>query len=364
VNNDHRILSGRFIASWVLLGILGGCRAVSPPIHPEPAEIETSLFLIGDAGETNPRETGVPLEPLAALAAVAPERSVIVFLGDNVYPEGMPREGAAEWADSRRRLEVQVQAVPPGARGVFLPGNHDWADSKAFGLYSVRLQEQMIGALAGGRDVRMLPGNGCPGPVAFDVGRLRFIAMDTQWWLQEFIVKDSATHCATQIGAVTANLRQQIEQWHDVPGRIVVVGGHHPMMTGGEHGAYCGITGPFRRLGNRSQDIVSRLNRTLRDSMESAFSIHPPIAYVAGHDHTLQVLRGGPNVRNLLVSGAGSQSKVSCAVRLRESQFTSQHRAGFMRLDIMRGSGVLLSVYQYDSRGEGGLVFTRWLEPR
>ena len=132
------------------------------------------------------------------------------------------------------------------------------------------------------------------------------------------------------------------------------------MMTGGEHGAYCGVTGPFRRFGNRSQDIVSKLNRTLRDSMESAFAVHPPLAYVAGHDHNQQVLRGGDRVKYLLVSGAGS--KVACAVRLRESYFTSQHRTGFMRLDIMRGTGVLLRVYHYDSRGAGGLAYSQWLE--
>ena len=338
------------------------CRAVIPPVTPAPEEIETSLFLIGDAGEQNPREIGQPLTALRALAAEAPERSIIVFLGDNVYPAGMPREGDAEWADSRRRLADQVNAIPPGARGIFLPGNHDWSDSEAYGLYAVRLEEQVIRSLAGGRDVRMLPGNGCPGPVAIDAGRLRFIAMDTQWWLHPFIVKDSATNCPTQIGAVTSELRNQITQWGATPGNVVVVGGHHPMMTGGEHGAYCGVTGPFRRFGNRNQDIVSRLNRTLRDSMEAAFAAHPPIAYAGGHDHNLQVLRGGPAVRNLLVSGAGSASKASCAVRLRESRFTSQHRSGFMRIDVMRGKGALLSVYQWDSRGQGGLAYTYWLE--
>jgi hypothetical protein len=335
-----------------------------PLVQPTPDEIETSVFLIGDAGEPNPRHIGAPLESLTVLASVVPERNVIIFLGDNVYPEGMPREGDAEWADARRRIEAQVQAIPIGAKGIFIPGNHDWADSKPFGLYSVRLQEQVIRSVAAGRDVRMLPGNGCPGPVPYDVGRLRFIALDTQWWLHEYIVKDSATTCPTHIAAVTGNLREQMRQWSEQPNRVVVVGGHHPMMTGGEHGAYCGITGPFRRLGNRSQDIVSRLNRELRDSMESAFAPHPPIAYAAGHDHNLQVLRGGPAVRTLLVSGAGSPSKVSCAVRLRESHFTSQHRSGFMRLDIMKGKGVLLSVYQYDRKGHGGLAHTRWLEPK
>jgi hypothetical protein len=353
------------LLGWmVAAGLVAGCRAVIPPVVPVPEEIETSLFLIGDAGEQDPREVGMPLDALAKLMAEAPRKSIVVYLGDNVYPEGVPREGNAEWADARRRLADQVRVIPPGSRGVFLPGNHDWSDSEPYGLYAVRLQEQMIRSLAPDRDVRMLPGNGCPGPVAVDAGRLRFIAMDTQWWLHNFIVKDSATNCPTQIGAVTSELRQQIDQWGATPGNVVVVGGHHPMMTGGEHGAYCGITGPFRRLGNRSQDIVSKMNRTLRDSMESAFSAHPPIAYAGGHDHSLQVLRGGPSVRTLLVSGAGSASKASCAVRLRESRFTSQHRSGFMRIDVMRPKGVLLSVYQWDRRSQGGLVFTYWLEPK
>jgi hypothetical protein len=355
---------GLALALTLVLAVISGCLAVVPLARPEPAEIETSLFLIGDAGEQDPREIGAPLDSLTALASVSPERNVIFFLGDNVYPEGIPEERNAAYADARRRLQEQVLAVPRGVRAVFVPGNHDWSYGKPFGLYSVRLQEQMIRSLAAGRDVRMLPSNGCPGPVAFDAGRVRVIAMDTQWWLHEYIVKDSSTRCPTQIGAVTAALREQIRVWHDVPDRVVVVAGHHPMMTGGEHGAYCGVAGPFRRVANRSQDILSTMNRTLRDSLVSAFSAHPPIAYAAGHDHNLQVLRGPPAVRYLLVSGAGSSSKASCAVRLRESYYTAQHRSGFMRLDIMRGKGVLLSVYRYDSKGVGGLSYTHWLEPR
>ncbi|HEY9229074.1 MAG TPA: metallophosphoesterase [Gemmatimonadaceae bacterium] len=344
--------------------VIGGasCRPLTYDT-PAPQEIETSLFLIGDAGEPDPREVGAPLDSLTAQAAVAPQRSVIVFLGDNVYEEGIPEDGRAEYADARRRLEAQVHAVPPGVRAIFIPGNHDWGREGPYGLFSIRRQERMIDTLAGESDIRLLPGNGCPGPVSIDVGRLRLVMLDTQWWLHDYIVRDAASRCTSlTIGNVTSALRQQVKA--PGSGRVVVVAGHHPLMTGGEHGSYCGVTGPFRRFAGRSQDILGGANRRMRDSIESAFREIPPLVYAAGHDHSLQVLRTGRNAPYVLVSGAGSAPKASCAVRLRESLYTSPHRSGFMRLDIMRGGGVLLRVFRFTSSGSGGIAYSHWLEPR
>lgn len=367
LDSHRKSISGARLVARAGIGVLmiwagAGCHKVTlQEIAPE--QIETTLFLIGDAGEPDPRQVGAPLDSLTAQASAAPERSIIVFLGDNVYPGGIPAEGAAEWADARRRLEAQVRAIPPGARGIFLPGNHDWADETAFGLYSIRLQEQMIGSLAQGRNVRLIPGDGCPGPVSVDVGRLRLIALDTQWWLHSYIVRDSSSRCPTStMSAVTAALRSEVSPPGE--GRVVIVAAHHPLMTGGAHGGYCGVTGPYRRFGGASQDILSGANRTMRDSIRSAFTGHPPLAYAAGHDHTLQVLRGGRNVNYILVSGAGSPSKTECAVRMRESFYVTQHRAGFMRVDIMKGKGVLLRVFRYPATKHGALAYTRWLELR
>ena len=352
-----------FALAAMVAMVISGCRYQVKLDEIAPADIETTLFLIGDAGEPDPRQVGPPLDSLTAQAAAAPDRSIIMFLGDNIYPAGIPAEGAAEWADARRRVEAQVRAIPPGAQGIFLPGNHDWANSGPFGLYSIRLQEQFIASLARGRNVRLLPSNGCPGPVTLDIGRLRLVTLDTQWWLHSFIVRDSVSNCPTNtVATVTAALRGEVRPVGS--GRIVVVGAHHPLMTGGLHGSYCDITGPFRRFGGRSQDIMSSANRTMRDSIRSAFAGRPPLAFVAGHDHSLQVLRGGNEVDYLLVSGAGAPSKVSCAVRLRESYYVSARSVGFMRLDILKGKGVLLRVFRYPGRSTGALVYSRWLEAR
>ncbi len=328
----------------------------------EPSEIETTVFFIGDAGEPDPRTYPRVLDSLKRQAAEAPGRTIIVFLGDNVYPNGTPVDSSLTWPDARRRLAAQVEVVPPGARAIFLPGNHDWQQGGPYGLYAVRLQERMIANLAAGRDIRMLPGNGCPGPVAFDAGRLRLIALDTQWWLHEFILRDADSKCNTSPGGVTQALRDLIKSTPE--GRITIAAGHHPLMTGGEHGGYCGVTGPFRRLGGNAQDILSPLNRTMRDSLEAAFKTKPPLVYAAGHDHNLQVMKGAPNVQYLIVSGAGSADKAACAVYMRESYYVSQHKTGFMRVDILKDKGVLLSVFDYSSSGTPGAPFSRWLEVR
>lgn len=349
------------LVSVVLLNSLAACNRRPTVETLVPAEIESTVFLIGDAGEQDPRRPSLVLDSLFSQASVAPERSIVVFLGDNVYPDGIPEEGRAEYADARRRLAAQVNAVPRGARGILVPGNHDWAGEEAFGLYSIRLQERMVNSLAKGNNVRLLPGNGCPGPVVVDAGRLRLVALDTQWWLHDFIVRDSLSNCINTIGEVTNAIRQDVEQVAD--GRVVVVAGHHPLMTGGQHGGYCGLSGFFRRLSSLSQDILGGQNRTMRDSLASAFKNKKPLVYASGHDHNLQLLRG-PEAQYLLVSGAGSPDKTECAVYLRESFYTSQHRAGFMRLDIMKGKGVLLTSFEFLGSGARDYPYSKWLELR
>ncbi len=351
----------RGIVGALLVAISSGCAHRRPIDQVAPADIETTLFLIGDAGEQDPRLRSPVMDSLAAQAAEAPERSIIVFLGDNVYPDGIPEDGRAQYADARRRLAAQVNAVPQGARGIFVPGNHDWAGETAFGLYSIRQQGRMITTLAKGNNVKMLPENGCPGPVVVDAGRLRLITVDTQWWLHDYIVRDSLSNCINTIGEVTSAIRQDVEQVGD--GRVVVVAGHHPLMTGGQHGGYCGLSGFFRRISSLSQDILGGQNRTMRDSLASAFRNKKPLVYASGHDHNLQLMRG-PEAQYLLVSGAGSPDKTECAVYLRESFYTSQHRAGFMRMDILKGKGVLLTSYEFVGSGARGSPYSKWLELR
>ena len=360
-----------------IIGGIAGCRSARVST-PTPQDLVETIFLIGDAGEPDPRLPDTVLDSLATQAAAVGPRATILFLGDNVYPAGTSEPAAPNYPDALRRLDAQIRAVPSGATGIFVPGNHDWADgglgglfgaaTAADGLFLVRRQAALIPQRPknAGATVMMLPHGGCPGPVVVDRQRVRLVLLDTQWWLHNYIVRDSAsedraTGCTTHtVGEITQALRDSLRTTR--PDQSVIVAAHHPMRTGGPHGGYCGAFALFRRWANTSQDLFGKNYTMLRDSVNSALATRPPLIFAAGHDHSLQVMYGRTS-SYALVSGAGSLGKGECAARLRQSLYVGQATSGFMRLDFAAGDSVLLRVYRYDSHVHGE-VYSHWLRAR
>ena len=359
------------------VGAIAACRGARVPT-PTPQDIVETVFLIGDAGEPDPRLPATVLDSLTMHAASAGPRTTILFLGDNVYPAGTAPEIATNYADVLRRLDAQIRAVPSGATGIFVPGNHDWADggqggffgaaTAADGLFIIRRQTALVPQRPKnpGATVMVSPPNGCPGPVVVDRERVRLMLLDTQWWLHNYIVRDSAsndpeTGCSTHtVGQVTQAIRDSLRTTR--PGQAVIVAAHHPLMTGGPHGGYCGAFAIFRRWANTSQDLFGKNYTMMRDSVNAALASRPPLIFAAGHDHSLQVLEGRSS-SYVLVSGAGSIGKGECAARLRQSLYVGQATSGFMRLDFAAGDSVLLRVYRYDAHVQGE-VYSQWLRGR
>jgi hypothetical protein len=102
---DGVVVAGAFLVA--LAGVVQAAGAAPQAGTPKPAvdAIARSLFLIGDAGKP---AKGV--EPVAS-------RATVVFLGDNVYPRGLPPETEPDWPEMERRLDDQVDSVrTTGAR--------------------------------------------------------------------------------------------------------------------------------------------------------------------------------------------------------------------------------------------------------
>jgi hypothetical protein len=347
-----------------------------------PDGIETTLYLIGDAGE--PLRRGDPvLAALRRAVADRADRAIVAFLGDNIYSRGMPPEGAPDRRDAERRLDAQLAVVVgTGARGIFIPGNHDWARGLR-GWDAIRRQGAHITARQD-RRVTMVPADGCPGPVIEDTGlRLRLVVLDTQWWLYDGPKpRDPSSLCPDDSEQeVSDALRDASTSAGD---RHVVVLAHHPLATGGSHGGYFtwwqhlfplrefsrdlwiplpGIGSAYpiaRQRGISAQDFSSFGNQRMRLMLESALRGRRPLIYAAGHEHNLQVLRGA-GAEWHLVSGAGSYNHVG-PVSWRDSTRFAVAASGYMRLDVLRDGRVRLGVITVAIDSIATERFSAWLK--
>ncbi len=348
---------------------------------PKTQGVEVSLFLVGDAGQAKSGDR--ILTAMAAMAGENAHESTLLFLGDNLYPDGLDSLGSPNRRSGEERLRV-LAAVgqKAGIRRVVIPGNHDWNDSREGGWRAVVDQQEFIDGLAM-ESISFLPKGGCPGPSVIDLGGvLRLVILDTEWWLYDGVkagpensqcVNSTQTEVLAALDTALAGSRQ----------RRVIVAAHHPLDSGGPHAGYLGWKDhifPLRRLarwawlplpgigslyplvrnlGVDSQDLGSSVYQAMKDSLEGVFRRHEVVAYVAGHDHSLQVIRNEAT-RFSLVSGAGPSTGLTPVAWIPNAEFV-RSAWGFMRLDVTRDRRIRLGVYAEDSRGIVSEVYSQWL---
>ncbi len=340
-----------------------GNPGTGPIDMPATEDIRTRLILIGDAGA--PKTDEPALKTLEQWASQIPERTHVFFLGDNLYPDGMVSADHPWRAEAERRLNVQIAAVRnAGAEGIFIPGNHDWATYGPEGASALRMQENYIEEKMNGED-RFLPSNGKAGPVRLDIDSVSVVILDSHRWIYADLHKyqDAEVFRDSVMTAMTEMLSSLGE-------RPVVVLGHHPLATHGPHGGFFGWEDhifPLRRvaswlwiptpligsvyplarwhLNTNDQDINGPNHRKYIESMYSIFEQYPPLLYVAGHEHSLQVIDGDDKAELFLVSGAGSEKKKSVVGHGINTLFSHEH-SGFMVVDFTRDERAFLQVVE------------------
>ncbi len=368
-------LSALTLLSLALAGPPGApLRADGPSAAPSSdfaAGIDT-LLLVGDAGA--PAADEPVLRALAAEAARAPERTLVVFLGDNLYPNGLPPVHHPERAEGERRLAAQADtALGAGARVLFLPGNHDWDGMGKDGLAAVRRQERFLSA----RSPRLLfaPGNGCPGPLLLPtVSGVTLAVLDTQWWLQHEGPRPEGADSpcsAKDTEEAVAQLKAAASL-----GPLALLT-HHPLASGGPHGArtrdwkahlfplrdahpsfWVPVPGlgsawvAYRGAKGTGQDLASRRYRRLRADLAAALRGRPVLFQASGHDHSLQLLEAPtPEARWVLISGSGIYPAGRVVSRLPSTRWASP-KAGFLRVRLERDRPPHLAVLEVSAEGE------------
>lgn len=329
-----------------------------------------SLLLIGDAGL--PARGGEPvLNALRdAIRADGPDRTFVVYLGDNVYPRGLTDSTlVAERTEGERILDAQIAAVvETESRGIMIPGNHDWDAGSADGWNFIRRQDRYVDEKGQGR-IAMLPNSGCPGPEVLDLNpTLRLVVIDTEWWLQ----LDGSRPEGERSQCAVKTERQIVDSMRVVlasaGGRRTVVVGHHPLVSGGQHGGYFDWPSylfplhPWARIGGlfARQDVSGEEYTRLRVNMQGAFQRNPPLIYAAGHEHNLQVFQRAP-ARYQVVSGAGIYGHTT-AVRAITGTRYARRASGFQRITFLRDGRVRLGVILVNRNGQAREDFSMFLD--
>lgn len=354
--------------------LLASCGAARLPVATHPPalpETQAVLYLIGDGGDA---VEGMPvLAQLRADIQSLPEGlpTIVSFLGDNVYGAGVRDPFDPGFPEDSSRLEAQVDVVRgTAAHGIFIPGNHDWADGGPEGLKRMQNQTAFLRRRAqAGVSVEALPADGCPGPRVTELGQsASLVILDSHWWLHnpEHRVNPD---CPNQTpGEIVEDLALALDQLET--GRRAVILAHHPLETFGQHGGYFSakhvlfpltdavpwlyVPIPFlypiaRNAGITAQDRSSPKNRRMREALVAVFKRYgnEPFVFAAGHEHTLQVMEGAEfGVGTHLVSGAGS--KLSPVADVGRALFLAgaQHRErGYMKLEFFNDRSAQLSVF-------------------
>ena len=351
--------------------------------HPSPVSVATEIvYLIGDAGYATPGSPVIrQLREDVALRSVTSEVAV-VFLGDNIYPAGLRDPSNSGYPQDVAHLDAQIDILRNvAARGVFVPGNHDWDDSGKDGLAAVKRQGAFLDSVrAAGVRVEMQPEDGCPGPTSLELGEsVLLVFIDTSWWLFDKSLRGGETCPYRNEGAVLEALRRILIVNEAGERRQVVVSAHHPLDTYGPHGGYFGVKDMFfpltnawgplyipipalypmvRNSGVTVQDQSNPTNARMRRDLALVFSEFEtqPLIFAGGHDHDLEVFEGAEyGVGYILVSGAGStlhnvgNADAEFAVGLQEGEL------GYMRVEFFPDRPPLLTVLTDGTQACGGL---------
>ncbi len=350
-------------AALLAATLLGGCSSSLPPLPdwqpvPLPAdeEVESVLLFFGDPGKSDYQQAPVIADAARQVeswsARLGRDSAVsVVYLGDLVYPEGLRPPGDPNYPRDSLYVQAEIEVVEgPAARAhetraYFIAGNHDWGQARGIeGVERLRNLDSFLDRARRRQDVNvdLVPTAGEPGPHIVDIGRsLRLILLDTAWWLlsREPELK-SGLIARIEDAMVDARLE----------GRAVVIAAHHPWQTAGSHGGSMpfweafGLRWFLYRTGAVLQDINSRPMKDLRVALNDVFSrVGPPMVFVGGHDHSLQVIEGpGPlDPHWSLVSGSGV--KVTEVGHVPGMRFRAT-RAGYMTLVTLQNGESILYV--------------------
>lgn len=322
--------------------------------------VVSRIVLIGDAGEIDAGQAHVIRH---AAGNVLKGKTTVLFLGDNIYPDGMALSGSADVERTRDVIRSQFQPMrEKGGRVYFLPGNHDWDHSRPLGLAKIKAQGAFVEA-QGDSLLQMVPKNGCPDPVVINISQdMAVVAFDSEWWVYPYDKGGAEVNCSCRTKEdVVAKLKKIADQ---NTGRILLLAAHHPFQSYGSHGGYytlkqhlfpltdlnknlyiplpvVGSLNPLiRTVFRTAEDLRHPLYRDMITRVDGAFDGFSNLIHVSGHDHGLQFIVDADKYQ--VVSGSGA--KQSHTVKGKHARYADA-RQGYVVADLLADKSVRFTYF-------------------
>ncbi|MDX1362741.1 MAG: metallophosphoesterase, partial [Arenibacter latericius] len=149
---------------------------------PTNKEIAHTFYLIGDAGLSPMEGMNPALKMFKTKLNKASKNSTAIFLGDNIYPAGLPDpdESKQAYLEAINHLDAQLASLSEfKGNSIFIPGNHDWYSD---GLKGLERQQDYIQEKLDSKDV-FFPEDGCPIEKIDIDDNIVLIAIDSEWYL-------------------------------------------------------------------------------------------------------------------------------------------------------------------------------------
>lgn len=337
--------------------------------------VAARLIIIGDAGKLHNGKNAVVD---AVKTFVTPDDSVssIFFLGDNIYPKGLPDKSDKTYAASAEVLRTILNSFKDHQAKVYVvPGNHDWEKGGGNGWQHIKNEEQFVNDLHQSNTF-FIPKGGCPGPEVIELTtNLILIIADTEWWLTSNARPGagSTCECKTEDEIVT-RLKEIV---HRNPDKKILFASHHGFRSYGIHGGYytwkqhifpltdfskyaylplpiIGSLYPILRgsIGN-VQDLKNSKYQHMISSIESGLSEAKDLTYLAGHDHNLQLIQ--ENYRSYIISGSGTNRD---RVKRGKNSLFASDKNGFAEIIFDNKGRETLRFYEVDEKGGVLELFT------
>lgn len=312
-----------------------------------------SFYLIGDAGNSDLFQRDSALSYLSKEILNAKENSTLIFLGDNVYPKGIPNKNKKGYELAKHRLKVQTEIGKrfPG-KTLFIPGNHDWYS----GLQGLKDQERLVEKALDKKSFE--PDNGCPLEKIEVNEEINIIVVDSHWYVTDWD-KHPGINDECEI-KTRAKFFEELEGMiKKSQGKTTLLALHHPMFTNGPHGGYYSFKSHIKPLpllgsalnilrktsGVTNTDQQNDKYNTLRKRIISLAQQNEKIIFVSGHEHSLQYIVQD-NIPQI-VSGSGS--KLTATKNVNGGKF-SYGTQGFARLDIYKDGAATVHYYTAKDR--------------